>query len=51
MNDKEIKSAEISLSKYLYDYTKIANLKYNKVKFKLDLSLMPEEYNIKFTKR
>jgi ribonuclease G len=51
MKNKDIKSAEIKLSKYLYDYTKIINLKYNNVDFKLDLSLMPEEYNIKFTKR
>ena len=52
MQTKEFKFAEVKLSKYLYDYIiKIKNLKYEDIDFKLDTSLMPEEYNVKFVKR
>jgi ribonuclease G len=51
MESEEFKSAEVKLSKYLYDYVNIARVNYDNIEFKLDISLMPEEYSVKFFKR
>ncbi len=51
LKSKEFESIEVKLSKYLYDYIKIAKISYDKINFKFDPALMPEEYSVKLLKR